>query len=69
MLQGCILSYKKMHPCQKIRNFALKNYFTLDIYMVKITKEAAMLYHSQGNPGKIEVYRRRESHRADLRRH
>ena len=25
--------------------------------MVKITKEAALLYHSQGKPGKIEVYR------------
>ena len=23
--------------------------------MVKITKEAALLYHSQGKPGKIEV--------------
>lgn len=23
--------------------------------MVKITKEAALLYHSQGRPGKIEV--------------
>ena len=26
--------------------------------MVKITKEAALLYHSQGKPGKIEVVRR-----------
>ena len=30
--------------------------------MVKITKEAALLYHSQGKPGKIEVIPRGYSH-------
>ena len=30
-------------------------YSTSTYNMVKITKEAALLYHSQGKPGKIEV--------------
>ena len=30
--------------------------------MVKITKEAALLYHSQGKPGKIEVAHKRTCH-------
>ena len=34
--------------------------------MVKITKEAALLYHSQGKPGKIEVIPR---HNATYRWH
>ena len=35
--------------------------------MVKITKEAALLYHSQGKPGKIEVVPTRQTCHSPIR--
>ena len=44
-----IILFVLLPPIYKNRNFLRKK------IMAKITKEAALLYHSQGKPGKIEV--------------